>query len=131
MTWWKADTRLQCSPRLRLIERTHGQVAAMQATLAWQAILGVNSEHGCEGLLQAIYADIGYLGSYCPLVQGDALAVAIAHLIDVQMLAQDKEPGDLRICGWDETWRATLPSTARSRLYRDRQAANRAKRGNK
>ena len=116
MTWHKADTRLQCSPRLRAIGAEHGTTAQQRATLVWLAVLAVNAEHDCDGKLDAIYADVGYLSTYCPAVNAIEFRAALQHLADAGLL----ELGDagLVLPGWDETWRAVKTSTARVRQHR-------------
>lgn len=120
MTWGKRDSRWQCSPRLRAVERQHGHAAAVAATLAFDAVLGVHAEHGGDGRLEPIFADLGYVVTFCPLLTLEQLKDAVAHLVEVDLLGRDGE--GLIIEGWDETWRTMKPSSERVRLHRARKA---------
>lgn len=117
MTWWKADARLQCSPRLRSVANQHGGRRGKDATLAWVAVLSVNGEHGCDGDLENLYVDPEYLGTFAPLLTKKELLQALAD-IKTAGLVGDREGGGLVILGWDETWQAVKPSTERVRRHR-------------
>jgi len=122
MTWHKVDVRLQCSPRLRSIGVEHGAAAQQRATLVWLAILAVNAEHDCDGKLSAIYADRGYLGTFCPCVSANAIefGAALGQLEQAGLIARE---GDVLVLpGWDETWRTVKTSTARVRMHRQLKA---------
>jgi hypothetical protein len=128
VTWHKCDVRIQCSPRLRSIGTKHGEAAQQRATLAWLAVLAVNAEHDCDGRLEPMYADLGYLATYCPALPGLQLRQAIEHLSDAALIDRAAD-GALHIPGWDETWRCTKTSTARVRLHRQLKAAREGKTG--
>lgn len=121
MTWHKCDVRMQCSPRLRSIGVAEGTKAQQIATLAWLAILAVNAEHDCDGKVSAMYADVGYLVTFCPTVSAIELRRAFGHLSQAGLI-EFGASGELQIIGWDETWRATKTSTARVRLHRQLKA---------
>lgn len=128
MTWHKCDVRIQCSPRLRSIGTNHGEAAQQRATLAWLAVLAVNAEHDCEGRLDPMYADLGYLATYCPAVPVLQLRQALEYLAAAALI--DVAPdGAMQIPGWDETWRCTKTSTARVRLHRQLKAEREGKAG--
>lgn len=123
MTWHKCDVRLQCSPRLRQVGARHGAAAQQRATLAYLAVLAVNAEHDCEGRLQAMYADPSYLGSFAPSLTPAHLLAALEQLHEAGLVSQ--EEAMVLLPGWDESWRAVKPSTARVRQHR-RMKAERA-----
>ncbi|MFO0451589.1 MAG: hypothetical protein ACK52I_23510 [Pseudomonadota bacterium] len=117
MTWFKADARLQCSPRLRAVGAKHGTAAQMRATLVWYAVLAVNAEHDCDGKLASIYADAGYLSTFAPALTPIEFRAALEHLVDVGLVSHEVD-GAVAIPGWDESWRCVKTSTARVRLHR-------------
>lgn len=123
MTWSKTDTRLQCSPRFAAIARQNGLARAQRACLAWLAVLAVNAEHDCDGVLKPIYAHQDYLRQFAALLDEEQLLQGLADLEVAEMI--DVDDGKLTITGWDQSWRTVMPSTARVRLHRDRKRAER------
>lgn len=120
MTWHKVDVRVQCSPRLRQVARDNGADVGAQATLVWLAVLAANAEHDCDGTLPAMVSDPGYLATFCPLVPLEQLPWLLQLLQHVG-LVELRGDGSLHVLGWDPTWRAVKPSTARVRLHRELQ----------
>lgn len=125
MTWFKSDTRKHCGPRITSIDRRHPKARAMAAHLVWDAVLGVNAEHACDGTIEPLYAAPEYLNTFVPLLDVDEVQMALADLELAGLLEQPPAEGGIgiRICGWDEEWRATKSSTARVRLHRARHKA--------
>jgi hypothetical protein len=121
MTWFKADARLQCSPRLRAVGAKHGMASQQRATLVWYAVLAVNAEHDCDGKLASIYADAGYLSTFAPALSAIEFRGALEHLADVGLVSLEAD-GAVAIPGWDESWRCVKTSTARVRLHRQMKA---------
>lgn len=117
MTWHKADTRLQCSPRLRDIARRSGLDDGRRCTLVFAAVLAVHAEHGDGGDVPAMAAALDVLGSFCPLVEPSALPRCL-ELLAAAGLIQLQDDGGIHLLGWDDTWRAVQPSTARVRMHR-------------
>lgn len=130
MTWHKTDCRLQCSPRLRAVANQFGLDRGQLATLVWLAVLAVNAEHDCDGTIPPMVADWGYLATFCPMVPTDEVRPLVDLLAAVGLLELLPD-GGVHILGWDATWRAVKPSTARVQLHRQAKAARKAQDGGK